>query len=134
MEIDMSRLYDLTLAVKGSKVKESIPYISNSLFRCGFDKFADTGHGSIVCFRRQHDGRGGVERVASFADKSFSSSSRSYSKYPCHLSCVTTSFDTFKKVLDYLIGELGFTPTNIVEEKAVGDGKKKEKKGKKRKK
>ena len=36
----MSRLYDLTLAVKGSKVKESIPYISNSLFRCGFDKFA----------------------------------------------------------------------------------------------
>ena len=33
------RINDLTLSVRGSKVQDSIPYISNILFRRGFTKF-----------------------------------------------------------------------------------------------
>ena len=37
--MDPLRINDLTLSVKGSKVQDSIPYISNTLFRRGFTKF-----------------------------------------------------------------------------------------------
>lgn len=33
------RINDITLTVKGSKIQESVAYISNSLFGRGFDKF-----------------------------------------------------------------------------------------------
>ena len=37
--MDPLRINDLTLLVRGSKVQDSIPYISNTLFRRGFTKF-----------------------------------------------------------------------------------------------
>lgn len=37
--MDPLRIDDLTLLVRGLKVQDSIPYISNTLFRRGFTKF-----------------------------------------------------------------------------------------------
>ena len=37
--MDPLRINDLTLSVRGSKVQDSIPYISNILFRRGLTKF-----------------------------------------------------------------------------------------------